>query len=222
MKIRRTSSELPSLPSDTEAAALRIENLCFQERGPYSFSILPGQCLGLSGDSGAGKTLLLRALADLDSHEGKVFLGSAGQSQIPPPQWRAFVAMLPAESQWWHDRVGEHFPAHADAELTQWFQLLGFGPEVYDWDVQRLSTGERQRLAILRLFSGRPAALLLDEATASLDPDNIAKVETLIRGYQEQFQAPVLWVSHDHSQLERMADTIMYLDADSRLLNLPT
>jgi ABC-type iron transport system FetAB ATPase subunit len=110
--------------------------------------------------------------------------------------------MLPAESQWWFDTVGQHF-SDFDAELLR---RLGFGEETMRWAVSRLSTGERQRLAILRLLGNCPKALLLDEPTASLDLSNVGEVEQIIKEYRRARAAPVLWVSHDPSQAERMAD----------------
>jgi ABC-type iron transport system FetAB ATPase subunit len=181
---------------------LRIESLRFKNRGPYDLAVGPGECVCLSGPSGAGKTLLLRSIADLDPHEGGVFLDEADSLSIAAPVWRRTVGLLPAESQWWCDTVGPHFP-EVDPERLE---ALGFGDEVMTWEVSRLSTGERQRLALLRLLFNRPKALLLDEPTAALDPSNVDQVESLLRDYREQAQAPVLWVSHDPIQAERVAD----------------
>ncbi len=196
---------------------LEVTDLAFRGRGPYSFAIRGGECLGLAGPSGAGKTLLLRALADLDPHRGRVRLGSLVCDQVPAPLWRRKVALLPAESLWWHDRVGDHF-TDFDRIPARFLDLLGFEPSVGDWQVSRLSTGEKQRLAILRLLQNRPGALLLDEPTASLDADNISRVEELLMDYCRQHLAPVLWVSHDPDQLDRVADQRMVMTTDGRLL----
>ncbi len=181
---------------------LTVENLSFLQRGPYNFKIESGQVLGLRGASGAGKTLLLRAIADLEPHEGLLWLDDTACQNISGPQWRRRVAYLPAESLWWHDRVGQHFLTPPEAD---WLQQLGFTGEVMSWEINRLSTGEKQRLAILRLLQHRPHALLLDEPTASLDPDNISRAETFILDYLRKNSAPAIWVSHDQPQLERVA-----------------
>ncbi len=197
--------------------SLEVRDLTFRDRGPYSFTIRGGECLGISGPSGAGKTLLLRALADLDPHGGRVSLGSLVCDQVPAPLWRKTVALLPAESLWWYDRVGDHFPAFGRIPDT-FLTLLGFDASVRDWQVSRLSTGEKQRLAILRLLQNRPGALLLDEPTASLDADNIGHVEELLTGYCHRNMVPVLWVSHDPDQLHRVADRRMVMTGAGRLL----
>jgi ABC-type multidrug transport system ATPase subunit len=70
--------------------------------------------------------------------------------------------------------------------------------------VAELSTGERQRLALLRLLTNQPRALLLDEPTASLDPESTVAMERLISDYRQQHQAAVLWVSHQPEQIKRV------------------
>ncbi|MDR9437001.1 MAG: ABC transporter ATP-binding protein [Thiohalophilus sp.] len=156
-------------------------------------------CLG--GPSGSGKSLLLRAIADLIPHRGRVRLDDIWCDMLPAHQWRRQVGLLPAESQWWRDRVGEHF---TDPEPS-WFEQLGFSMDVLGWEVARCSTGEKQRLAILRLLCQRPKALLLDEPTASLDPDSISRAETLLQNYVRDAAAPAIWVTHDPQQQQRVA-----------------
>ena len=161
--------------------------------------ISAGECIGLSGESGCGKSRLLRALADMDPHAGCVALDGVLSNDLDANEWRKQVTLLPAESQWWFDSVGDHF---VDAIG---FGLLGFSDDALSWQVSRCSSGEKQRLAILRCLANRPTVLLLDEPTANLDPDNTARVEQLVKRYLKQNRALCIWVSHDSLQLERMA-----------------
>ncbi|MBK1649158.1 ABC transporter ATP-binding protein [Rhabdochromatium marinum] len=164
-----------------------------------------GELLLLSGPSGAGKSVLLRAIADLDPHQGQVWLGERAASAMAPAEWRRRVGLLMAESGWWGATVGDHFPAALHADLhAERLSALGFGLEVLDWSVARLSTGERQRLALARLLARQPEVLLLDEPTANLDSSNRARVEQVILDYRQQHQAAVLWVSHDDAQRQRL------------------
>ena len=181
---------------------LRVVKLSNKLLRPISLSVPSGKCLCLSGPSGVGKTLLLRAIADLDPCEGRVFLGNLEHMNVDGPTWRRNVGLLPAESYWWFDRVGAHFAEDEVVGLTQ----LGFDDKILDRRIAGLSTGERQRLAVLRLLSQRPKALLLDEPTASLDPKNVRRVEKLIAEYRAKHKVPILWVSHDPRQIKRVSD----------------
>lgn len=191
---------------------LRVRGLCFNGLGPFDLDVTAGACVVLSGPSGSGKTLLLRALADLDDHRGEVYLGGRECRQMAAPSWRRQVAMLPAESAWWHDRVDDHFSTDA-ASLAR----LELSANASTWDVSRLSSGEKQRLALLRLLANRPRALLLDEPTSNLDQDSIARVEALIAEYRRDTDAAVLWVTHDRAQAARVAEHHLRL-ADRRLV----
>jgi ABC-type iron transport system FetAB ATPase subunit len=177
---------------------------------PVDLNIAAGELVLLSGPSGSGKSLLLRAIADLDPHGGTVRLGGRVREDMAPSDWRRRVGLLLAESGWWARVVGAHFSDSGrdpGADLSWRLDALGFTPEVLDWPVTRLSTGERQRLALLRLLAQRPEALLLDEPTANLDPDNRERVEQLILDYCQRQSAAVLWVSHDPEQRRRLAAT---------------
>ncbi len=198
---------------------LEIDNVTFRDHGPYSLEICGRQCLGLQGASGSGKTLLLRAIADLDPHGGSLRFGNMLCAEVPAPLWRKSVALLPAESSWWQDTVEEHF--HDFSSLAPGsLNHLGFDFEVGSWQISRLSTGEKQRLAILRLLENGPGALLLDEPTASLDAANITKVEQLLLEYGRTNNAPLLWVSHDSEQLARVADRSLFMHENGELTTL--
>jgi ABC-type multidrug transport system ATPase subunit len=186
---------------------LRAIKLANARIGPLSIDIRAGECVCLSGPSGSGKSTLLRVIADLEIHDGRVLLDNTESTSFRGSEWRRRVGMLPAESAWWYDRVGEHFEVVDEQALAQ----LGFDLDIVDHKVARLSTGERQRLALLRLLAGRPRALLLDEPTASLDPKNARRAEQLVAQYRQQERAPVLWVSHDPRQMKRVCDRRLHL-----------
>jgi UDP-glucose/iron transport system ATP-binding protein len=188
-------------------SALRIERLATKLIGPISFDVAAGECLALIGPSGAGKSLMLRAIVDLDPSTGNVTVGVHARDDMLASAWRKLVALVPAESGWWADRVGDHFPANSDA--TELIGKLGLAGSL-EWDVGRLSTGERQRLALARALCCRPEVLLLDEPTASLDEHATGLVEDLIRECCEAGMA-LLLVTHDRRQAERMAKRVLQM-----------
>lgn len=188
---------------------LRVIELASAFVGPLNFEARGAECICISGPSGSGKTSLLRAIADLDMHEGNVLLDGIECNGLRGPDWRRRVGLLPAESDWWYEHVGEHFGAVNEDGLKQ----LGFDSSMFERKVLRLSSGERQRLALLRLLANEPQVLLLDEPTASLDPKNTRRAEQLIAKYRRKHSAPVLWVSHDPRQIKRVCDRHLRLRA---------
>ncbi len=184
---------------------LKLEALKIPGLAAVDMTVASGDCVGLTGVSGSGKTRLLRSVADLDEHGGHVYIDDAEQSSMPAHEWRRRVSLLPAESVWWQDRVGQHFATLNNTGAEQrLFADFGFDADVLQWSVSRLSSGEKQRLAILRMLQNQPRVLLLDEPTANLDSGNRATGERLITGYIEKNRAAAIWVSHDESQLRRV------------------
>jgi putative ABC transport system ATP-binding protein len=189
---------------------LQIENLTAPGLLPVSFSLSTGECIAVRGPSGAGKTLLLRAIADLDPSSGSVLLDGVDRQAVPAPLWRRQVGYMPAEPGWWADRVGEHFSDWSAALPLA--SRLGLPAEAKDWPVARASTGERARLALVRALLAAPRALLLDEPTAALDAALVAEVEALI---MERVGSglSVLWVTHDAAQAARVAKRGLKVEA---------
>ncbi len=184
---------------------LKIEGLRSPLAGPFDFVLEPGRCLAVMGPSGSGKSLFLRMIADLDPHEGEAWLGERARSSMTAPAWRRQVAYVAAESGWWADDVASHFPAERRAPAQALAARLGLSAELFQAQVARLSTGERQRLALVRALAPEPPVLLLDEPTAALDHDSVGQVEALLKERLAAGAAVVL-VTHDAGQAERLGD----------------
>jgi putative ABC transport system ATP-binding protein len=181
---------------------LTIRQLSRSGLAAFNLDVADGECVALSGPSGAGKTILLRAIADLDVNQGSVSLDGVAREAIDAPQWRRKVCYLPAEAGWWADVVGAHFPDRGAAAAL--LPDLGLTPEALDWSVSRLSTGERQRLALARLLLLNPRVMLLDEPTSGLDPAAEARVEAILHARLQQ-GISILLVTHSPEQASRMA-----------------
>jgi len=181
--------------------------------GPYDFSLDAGECLVIRGPSGSGKTLLLRALADLDPSEGKVSLDGRDRNAVSGPEWRRQVRYVPAEPGWWDETPETHF--RDPAALCGQLAAVGLSAEQLRGDVSRLSTGERQRLAILRAIEDHPAVLLLDEPTAALDQSSAKSVERLLKAELARGCIMVL-VTHSQSQGKRFATQTLTLTGEDK------
>lgn len=201
---------LPSpCPDREKVLGLRLCDLSFLDNGPYSLNISPGECIGLTGRSGVGKTQLLRAVADVIVHGGDCLLDGTACSSVAPPVWRKTVAMVPAESSWWFDTVASHFAdGLGPGPSLDLLVKMGFPSDVGGWQVSRLSSGERQRLSLVRSLSSAPRVLLLDEPTSALDLRMVQVIEGLVTDMCQKTLTICLWVSHDREQLARVADRV--------------
>lgn len=183
-----------------EKLRLEVRGLTGSVFRGLDLTLAAGECVALTGASGSGKTVLLRAIADLDPNEGAVSLDGLPRRRFAPSAWRRALALVPAEPAWWGTLIGEHFPVDGTPPLA----ALGLPDAILEWEVARCSSGERQRLALLRALVLKPRVLLLDEPTANLDAGSRAQVEALVADFQRAGGA-VLWVTHDEEQARRVA-----------------
>jgi len=175
------------------------------------------------GPSGCGKTTLLRAIAGLGRLSGRLSVDGAvwqdsARGVFLEPHRRAVGYVFQGESLFAHLSVRENllFGARRAAagegalKLDQVVQLLGIG-HLLNRDPQTLSGGERQRVAIGRALLSQPRLLLMDEPLSALD--EIAKGDILpyLEGLHESLSIPILYVSHDISEVARLADRMIVM-----------
>ncbi|RVT84348.1 ATP-binding cassette domain-containing protein [Rhodobacteraceae bacterium CCMM004] len=169
-----------------------------------SLAVARGEGLVLAGASGAGKSLLLRRLADLDPGAGRLTLDGRDCAAISAPDYRRRVALVPAEPAFWRPSLRDHAP---DAD----FEAVGLDGARPAAPVTSLSSGERMRGAIALAVARNPQVLLLDEPTGPLDPRATGVIEALLLRLTAAGTAVIL-TSHDPEQPRRLG---------FRLLSLP-
>ncbi|MEE9317970.1 MAG: ATP-binding cassette domain-containing protein [Rhodospirillales bacterium] len=188
---------------------LKIRRLTRPGLSPVDLEVAERECIAIGGPSGAGKSIFMRAVADLDPNEGEVSLSGLSRESLPAPQWRRQVVYVPAEAGWWADRVAGHFP---DPDFAAPLMIrLGLPAEALEWEVARLSTGEKQRLALTRALLIGPRVLLLDEPTSGLDPETATKVEAILHEHLADGAAIIL-ITHDDAQAKRMASRRLVME----------
>jgi UDP-glucose/iron transport system ATP-binding protein len=188
-----------------------------------SLSLRAGDRLGLVGPSGAGKTVLLRALARLDPvTDGEVlWLGEAVHGQRVP-EFRAQVMYLLQRPIFSEGSVEanlqlpfalkQHRGKQYDrARIAGWLGALDRDESFLAKNIHDLSGGESQLAGLLRAMQLEPQILLLDEPTAALDRHTATRIEQLVVAWltAQPHERAYVWVSHDTHQTERMGETIL-------------
>jgi ATP-binding cassette subfamily F protein uup len=197
-------------------AELRVGDRTLIDR--LTWSIGPGQRLGILGANGAGKTSLIRMLlGEIAPAQGRIVTGVTVRPaylsqhlEELDPSWRVLEAV---------QRVAERVDLGKGRELTasQMCERLGFGADGQWTPVGDLSGGERRRLQLTRLLMGEPNVLVLDEPTNDFDVETLSALEDLLDG----FAGTLIVISHDRYFLERVCDDFVALLGDGCLRDLP-
>lgn len=190
-----------------------VNNLSTRTLKPVSLTVASGECISIEGTSGSGKTVLLRALTDLDETVGDIRLDGVERGAMSGPQWRGKVRFVAAEPGFWADTVADHFDAPKKA--VKLLERLGLPSGAMSWRIERLSTGEKQRVGLAMALADEPPLILADEPTSALDEEAAKSVEELLNERLNSGAAIIL-VSHD-SQFSKRISHRHFLIRDGEL-----
>ena len=179
---------------------------------------------GIMGSSGCGKTSLLRCLAGLETGvhgqivcNGRTWLDSEQDIFLPPEQRgigyifqeaRLFPHLnVMGNLRFARKRANPNQPALPFDDVIQ---QVGIG-HMLERTVDKLSGGEKQRVAIARTLLNAPSLLLMDEPLASLDWSSRLSIMPCLKQIQREFKIPVVFVSHSKEEVARLADNLLLM-----------
>lgn len=179
-------------------------------------TINEGDFLALAGQSGSGKTTLLRILAGLEHSEGRVKVGDEvwqDENVSLATQKRGIGFVFQDYALFPNMTVLENLLfVNKDKKLA--VQLLGITDlcELQDRLPNTLSGGQKQRVSLCRAMMNRPKLLLMDEPLSALDPSMRTKLQNEILTLHKAFGTTTIMVSHDPSEIYRLANRVVVLD----------
>ncbi|SFL64669.1 type I secretion system permease/ATPase [Shimia aestuarii] len=211
--------QLTVLPPGEPQASLRM----------VSFSVAPGQAVGVIGPSGAGKSSLARALTGVwRAAGGKVRLDGAALEHYDPADLGRYIGYLPQRVELFDGTVAENiarFDPNLDpkkvveaAQRADAHEMILKLPNGYDTPVAthggRLSGGQMQRIGLARAMYGDPIILVLDEPNSNLDNEGSLALNRAIRATKEDGRS-VLIMAHRPAAIQE-CDTLLVLDSGAK------
>ncbi len=177
------------------------------------------KCTAVAGPSGAGKTSFLRLLNRLDEPtEGTVYLDGNDYRELNVRELRKRIGMVPQEPSLLEGTVRENLelgPKLREEKMPEdHLDTLVDRMEITsltERDVETLSAGEAQRVAIGRALVNHPEVLLLDEPTAHLDDRVEREVEKMLEDLMNTFDLTVVLVTHSKEQAGRLAGRVLLM-----------
>ena len=169
----------------------------------------------VAGPSGAGKSPRRRRCNRLEvPSRGRVCLDGTDLAELDPMQLRRRVGLVLQQHPVFDGTVRDNLrvarPDADDQLFRSSLEQLGLGASFLDRDARSLSGGEAQRVCVARTLLTDPEVVLLDEPTASLDVDSTLVLERAGRRLAQEGR-PVVWVTHDLEQAERLGDRVVVL-----------
>jgi len=185
-----------------------------------SFSIKDGEILGLLGPNGAGKTTTIQMLLGvMEQTEGEIIyfdkpFKKHREEILQDVNFSSTYISFPWNLTIWENlMVFAHLYQVTDKRKRINKLLEAFeAQDLKDKNFYMLSAGEKTKVFLIKAFLNYPKILLLDEPTASLDPDIAKKIREFLKKEKEEFNVSMLFTSHNMTEVEEMCDRIIFLN----------
>ncbi|HEX7920863.1 MAG TPA: ABC transporter ATP-binding protein [Bradyrhizobium sp.] len=214
----------PVSPGIDEAPAIAVEDLCKKYRTHWAvddvnFNVPRGWTVGLLGGNGAGKTTTIAMIMGLvvPSFGRAMVLGHDMATErhkvLSRMNFESPYVALPGRLTVRQNLTvfGRLYGvANLKARIEELIEDFGLG-DVLDRVTGRLSAGQKTRVAVAKALINDPDVLLLDEPTASLDPDRAEWVRSRLRAYQKRRGATILLSSHNMTEVEQLCDFVVIM-----------
>lgn len=214
--------------------AVEVQNLTFhypQEKTPVlkdiSFKVNPNEIVGIIGPSGCGKSTLMLAISGLIPHSvsgdlhGKVYIHGKNTARMTMAELSQTSQIL------FQCPESQLFALNVEDELTFGLENLNLPwreierrrdnvlqslmiDDIRHHSIEELSSGQKQRVALASLLAMEPKILLLDEPTANLDPQSVARLNKLVQELRSKHT--IIIIEHNVEFIEGLADKVIMID----------
>ena len=218
----RGRAEDKDFPADNSVSFERV-SVYYKERrilNDVSFAIRPGEITCLAGESGSGKSSLVKALLQMADYQGRICIGDRDCADMPIDILRGHISLSPEHGDLFNTTVYENIQfgnlsaAEQEIDLAARRAAITGGMSFMQRNAgengSQLSGGQKQRVSIARAILKNAPVIILDEPTAALDAVSEAKLLDTITSLKQESRC-ILIISHKESTL-RAADRILYIE----------
>lgn len=215
---------------------LKVENLSklFKQKQRITgvknidFNLYQGECLGIIGESGCGKSTIAKLITRLiDADTGNIYFNQQNITKLKGKELKNFykniqmIFQMPQNSFNPRQKLGDSIieiltnngidKQQAKIQMKTLFAKVGLNNELSQRYPHQVSGGQCQRVAIARVISINPQILICDEATSSLDVTIQKQIVDLLQALQAEFNLSIILITHDLALIQRLCNRVIVI-----------